>query len=153
MATRQGAQPGGGAPAGGPQRETALPTPTRVFYYDGDSIRSDLLDKAAMECAQKLAGVSNTQLRRFYEHVLNLQRRLDLATEDKEKAWEKLAPEFKMLKAKAVYAFKRPGNRFPRDFLKFFIDHTTSVNNERDFRAFCKHFQAVVGFHRFYARD
>jgi|FLYL01.1.fsa_nt_gi CRISPR-associated protein Csm2 len=150
MVNRPGSQAGGRSPAGGGQQSSTLPAPRKISYFNGDTIRAALLDEEAEKCARQLANVSNTQLRRFYEHVLNLQRRLELA-EDKEKAWQELAPEFKMLKAKAVYAYKRPGNRFPLDFLQFFFDHTASVNNQRDFGAFCKHFQAVVGFHRFYA--
>ena len=57
-----------------------------------------------------------------------------------------------MLKAKAVYANGRDrGHTFPNEMLQFVVSHVHGVKTARDFDAFCRHFQAVVAFHKFYA--
>ena len=135
----------GGAP---PASAKALPMPRPINYFRDGKLLPELLDREAERVARQLDRVSTSQLRRFYEDVLNLRRRLAA-----EHAWEALRADFKMLKAKAVYANGRSERTFPREFLQFFIDHVEAVKTARDFEAFCKHFQAVVAFHKFYGRE
>jgi CRISPR-associated protein Csm2 len=140
----------------GPQREEIqLPTPQPVHYFTGGNLDPALLDKDAEQWAKKLKQLSSSQLRRFYEHVLGLDRRLNLESQhgDREQAFSRLRAEFKMLKAKAAYAFKRHGAKVPPEFLQFIINHVNAVNTVREFDAFTKHFQAVVAFHKFYAEE
>jgi CRISPR-associated protein Csm2 len=116
-------------------------------------MNTELMDEKAEKTAQDLKEVSSTQLRRFYDDVLTLRQRLKAEQGQNRSADEvfaELRAEFKMLKAKAVYAHGRNKNTFPKEFLQFFIDHVSAVNNAKDFEAFCKHFQAVVAFHKFY---
>ncbi len=151
----QGA-PGRPAGPGGPPPRS-IPQPTKVAYYEGEKLRPDLLDTEAESWARRLDRVSPSQLRRFYDDVTNLRQRVLAATRSRgltaEQAFEDLRADFKMLKAKAVYAHGRSDKTFPQELLQFFIDHVHSVATARDFDAFCKHFQAVLAFHKFYGKE
>lgn len=150
----QGGRGSGGGFGGNPPEPKSLPTPQPVIYFQPDgSLVSALMDSQAEDLAQRLSQVTTTQLRRFYDDVLTLRQRLTAEQRqghDKEAVFNDLRADFKMLKAKAVYAHGRSEKTMPRPLLQFFIDHVAAVNNARDFEAFCKHFQAVVAFHKFY---
>ena len=151
-----GRGPGGGF-GGHPPEPKSLPTPQPVIYFQPDgSLVSALMDNQAEDLAQRLSQVTTTQLRRFYDDVLTLRQRLAAEQRqgrDKEAVFNDLRADFKMLKAKAVYAHGRNEKTVPRPLLQFFIDHVAAVNSARDFEAFCKHFQAVVAFHKFYGEN
>ena len=151
--TQQTFRQGGNQPQVRPTTE--LPVARPVRYFDaGGNLRAELVDEEAMECAKKFREISSSQLRRFYEHVTGLRRRLDECPDNERSGeFEKLRPEFKMLKAKAAYTASRDNRARTalQPLLQFFIDHTAAVATERDFRAFCKHFEAVIAFHKFYA--
>jgi len=142
-----------------PPTGKALPPPRPVKYFEADgSLAAELLDSAAEKQARSLQNVTTTQLRRFYEDVLALDRRLQVESEGagqekREEVFKRMRAEFKMLKAKAAYAHGREAKQFPREFLQFFIDHVHAVNTAREFDAFCKHFQAVVAFHKFFGKN
>lgn len=152
---------GGHGPSGGfggnPPEPKSLPTPQPVIYFQPDgSLVPTLMDSQAEDLAQRLSRVTTTQLRRFYDDVLTLRQRLAAEQRqgrDKEAVFNDLRADFKMLKAKAVYAHGRSEKTMPRPLLQFFIDHVAAVNNAREFEAFCKHFQAVVAFHKFYGEN
>lgn len=147
----------------GPQRrqEPSPPQVQTVTYFDDKgNLREELVDEEAEEQAKTLAGagLKHTQLRRYYEDVLNLRRRLDHEIANRPGATEeevflKLRPEFKMLRAKAYYANERSDKIFPDAFKTFIEINVKSVRNAADFKAFCQYFQAVVAFHRVYAKD
>lgn len=134
-----------------------LPTPEKISYYDqNNNLRPQLLDEDAEQWAKKLSSVRSSQLRRFYDTVLALDRQIQQEAEGggpdkREAAFQRLRAQFKMLRSKAAYAQKR--NNLPEDFLKFFVNHTSSVQTVRDFDAFRQHFEAVMGFHRFFAKE
>jgi len=142
-------RPGAGGPAG-----PRIPEPQPVTYYAGpNKLDPELLDSKAEQWARKFSKVSASQLRRFYEDVLSLKKRLQLEAtgtrqEAREKAFDRLRADFKMLKAKAVYAYGRSEKQFPRDCLQFFVNHVHAVRTARDFDAFAKHFEAVLAFHK-----
>lgn len=146
-----------GQKSSGQARADVQPRP--VVYFDGRSVRPELLDEEARKLAKEISSVKTTQLRRFYNSVVQLQRRLDQLAEKqpgpnaREAAFEQLRAEFKLLKARAHYAHARSKQMFPSRLLQFFVDHTHAVKTARDFDAFCQHFQAVVGFHQYYGED
>lgn len=149
------------AGAGSQSQRRVDMTPQAVAYFGKDGqIRPELLDGEARDFARKLAGkINKTQLRRYYNEVVHLQRRLDLMTEQiqgpdrREQAFAGLRAEFLMLKVKAHYANGRSRKVFPDELLQFFVNHTHAVKNARDFDAFCRHFQAVVAFHEYYGKE
>ncbi len=150
-------RPRGGRPGGG-QHPPRIPAPHPVKYFlEPGELDPELLDGKAEQWAAKLSKVSTTQLRRFYEDVLALKQRLQSEAgrpggAGREEAFKRLRADFKMLKAKAVYAKGRAGNQFPEEFLQFFVDNVHSVHTAKDFDAFAKHFEAVVAFHRLYGK-
>jgi CRISPR-associated protein Csm2 len=148
-----------GRPNAGSKQSRPDVQPREIKYFEGSSVRPELLDEEAREFAEQIRSVKTTQLRRFYNSVVQLQRRLDQLAEQRpgpqarEDAFERLRAEFKLLKARAHYAHARSERMFPEALLQFFVDHTHAVKTARDFDAFCQHFQAVVGFHQYYGED
>ena len=137
---------------GAPRAEARLPSPGTVRYFDGDHLDAALVDEKAQEWAARIRHLSPTQLRRFFDEVRAIERQYDLAVNrgaDRDAAFAAVRPRFKMLKARAAYAKGRPGSNVPDDFLQFMVDHTHAVSTARDFKAFVKHFEAVVAFHKF----
>jgi len=144
--------------AGGNSAIQLPPQPRTVSYYDDEGrIRLDLLDSRAQELAEELARteLKSTQLRRYYHEAVNLQRRLGqlAAGGSREQAFECLRADFKLLKAKAHYANRRDKKMFPDRLLQFFVDHTHAVKTVKDFDAFCRHFEAVVGFFQYMKKE
>lgn len=127
-------------------------------YYDhANNLRPELLDQEAQEWAKALSRVSSTQLRRFYEHVLSLDRQLQLdATggDSREVAFQGLRADLKMLKAKVHYAFGRPNSQVTKELLEFINGHVNvAAKSVEQFDAFVKHFQAVVAFHKYHEKE
>ncbi|MCZ2152997.1 MAG: type III-A CRISPR-associated protein Csm2 [Bryobacterales bacterium] len=157
MGTRPGGAPRGGGTSQYQRQALALPQPRPVRYFTNDgNLNPNLLEAEAEKVAKGLEKMKASQLRRFYDAVVALRRRLDLESapgaEARERSFEALRAEFKMLKARAVYANGRDrGRTFPDEMLQFVIDHVHAVKTARDFDAFYRHFQAVVAFHKYYA--
>jgi CRISPR-associated protein Csm2 len=142
--------PGRGQP-GAAARELPKPQPVKYFEADGKTLRAALLDAEAEQWAQKLQRVKPSQLRRFYDHVLSIERRLKLESgggSQATAAFNRLKPELMMLKAKAAYAQGR--GTITKPLLEFVLNHTASVKSVEDFQAFRLHFEAVVAFHGYY---
>ncbi len=144
-------------PSGGEARPEVSPRP--LNYFEGGYVRPALLDEEAQQVARDIREVRKTQLRRYYNSVVQLRRRLEQLAQNqpgpdaREQAFERLRAEFKLLKARAHYAYARDEKMFPARLLRFFVDHTHAVKTARDFDAFCQHFQAVVGFHQYYGKE
>ncbi|HXG31808.1 MAG TPA: type III-A CRISPR-associated protein Csm2 [Bryobacteraceae bacterium] len=141
---------------GGSSRTVQKP---RIEYFEagGSQIRTELLDQEAERVARELSDVAKSQLRRFYNHVQAIDRKLRLearggSEKEREAVFARLRPELLMLKAKAFYARGRPSNPIPAALLEFIAVRTDSVKTVRDFEAFRRHFEAVVAFHNFYGR-
>lgn len=150
----QAGRPGG---QGGAPRVVPTPRPVQYFEAAGSErrIRPELLDKEAEARAKELSNLAPSQLRRFYDHVQSIDRRLKLEAggagdKEREAAFARLRPELLMLKAKAVYS--RGRGTIPEPLLQFVVDHTAAVKSAGDFEAFRRHFEAVVAFHGFYGK-
>ncbi len=61
-------------------------------------------------------------------------------------------PWFEMLKAKASYAYGRDKKDELYQLLTFFTHHTKAVKDAKDFEAFVQYFEAVVAYHKFFAK-
>ena len=117
-------------------------------YYDSSgNIRSELLDKEAGERAKEFVRVSrqdkpltSAQLRRFFGEFRSLEKKVNLA------GFEKVKPLIKMVKSKASYAANPNNRKIPDTFKEFLISNVDQINDEKDFKAFMLHFEAVVGF-------
>jgi len=84
--------------------------------------------------------LSSTQIRKFYEEVLNLKAQLENGA-----SFRKILPYFKMLKAKANVAYQRDViNTNFKIFIEKNVDYVG--NNEERFKIFCTFFEAVVAY-------
>lgn len=126
-----------------------------VRYRDAQGdLRRDLLDKEAQEAAETLGDISTTQLRRFFEQVSAIKRRIDLNHDISD---GEILAQVAFVKASAAYALGR--NKEGRDkahyeqLLKFVVKHVNSISSQEDFSDFHRHFETVVAFHRVYAKD
>ncbi len=134
------------------------------FFQDAEKtvIRPELLDEIALRKAKTFFGekknrkpvkgkndkisVSSHQIRKFYNEVKNLQKML------KFNSWETVFPMVKMIKSKIAYAtsdskIKKEERPLYQNFRDFIVEGINSVQDERDFHAFCKYFEAVVGYY------
>lgn len=119
-------------------------------YYEGDRLRSDLLDGDAYAVAQnifnshdKQNSVSSAQLRKFYNDFKSLEQKFINKGSGKD-AFLDILPLVKMMKSKAGYA--RGTKKIPFNFEKWIVENIDSINDFKDFEAFLLHFEAVVGF-------
>ncbi len=131
------------------------------YYDENGKIKKDLFDKIAEEEAKRWVSdrnkkgkpkLSNTQVRKFYNEIKSIERYIELKGEE---SFEQKLPEIKMIKAKAAYAYGRKlqkkGGGITEEFRNFLDNHISQVNTYKDFRTFCKFFEAVVGFFEFYS--
>jgi len=152
---RGGQRPHKGRGSGGNREPNRIPEPKMITYFIDGKPNPKLMDEDADRLGEELARQDNlkpSQLRRYYDDVLTLRSRLDAIArkpgQEREQAFSLLRADFKMLKAKAAYAY---GRQLIKDrLLQFFVNHVYSVKSADDFDMFCRHFQAVVAFHKFY---
>ncbi len=93
--------------------------------------------------------VSSSQLRKFYNEVKSLEKKLD------NQSFSMVFPLIKMLKSKVAYATapskisNRDEQPLYKNFKEFIVEGIDSIpeDGEKEFRAFCKYFEAVVGFY------
>ena len=125
-------------------------------YFDGEYIRSDLFSEVAqgvVDCINSFVRedgrdrrgnarkkISSTQIRKFYEEVLNLKEIVENGKDFKE-----ILPYFKMLKAKANVAYQR--EVINTNFKRFIEENVDYVgDDEKKFKIFCTFFEAVVAY-------
>lgn len=130
-----------------PRRDQAeAPDPAEILretakerYYEGGKLRAALLDAEAQAVAKSMSGVPTTQLRRFFDQVGAIRRRLDV--DDSE-----VLAQAAFLKASAAYASGRDSKYAP--ILRFMVRNVNAIENKNDFVAFHRHFEAVMAFHK-----
>ena len=128
-----------------------------IEYYDGEYIKSDLFSDEAekiVKCfllkftnndgrdrkGRPRKKLSSTQIRKFYEEVLNLK-----AQHENGKSFKEILPYFKMLKAKANVAYER--DVINTNFKIFIEKNVDYVGDEEEkFKVFCTFFEAVVAY-------
>lgn len=117
------------------------------FYYtDADKtiIRKELLTDEALNLGRKLAdqrnGIKSAQLRKYFNEVRSLEVQVGA------KSYPVVEPLIKMLKSKVAYGM-RSTTRLPREFKDFINKAVDEINDEKDFQAFVKHFEAILGFY------
>ena len=145
---RQGNRP----PHGGSQ---PVRLPEVKYFTPEGNLRPELVDEEARQVGQALAnGIKASQLRRFYADVLALRRRFEQEaagkpTSEWQRVFESVLPEFKMLRAKTFYAHKRSATICPAEMKEFIDRHVGAVSGWNQFLAFCRHFEAVVAYHKY----
>lgn len=149
-ANRHGAAHGKGGPGGGDADVIQLLKPPaqheNYFKPNSKTIRVELLDEEAQKIAEQFKDLPNTQLRRFFVPVVALRLRAQAGKLDDAQVKAELA----MMKARAAYAYKRPGQKVPAALVQFFTRHAASADTPEKLIAFARHFEAVVAYHRVY---
>lgn len=107
------------------------------------------LDADARAQAERFAGLAQSQLRRFYGMVTGFKRRLELDS-DARLGNDEVQAQMAYLKAAAAYAAMR---NQPPELAEFFIRHANSVRTRGHFERFCRHFEAVVAYHKVFGKE
>ena len=115
------------------------------FFVDKEKkiIKEALLTTTAQNKGYEFANrdLTRAQLRRFFHDVKSLQSKVE------SRPFAEVKPLIGMLKAKAAYATRSGGQqRIPGEFKNFLEEAVTNIKDQRDFKAFCLMFEAIVGF-------
>ncbi|MCY4583355.1 MAG: type III-A CRISPR-associated protein Csm2 [Chloroflexi bacterium] len=110
------------------------------------------VDELAKRFANGNPRLTTGQLRRFFNHCREIERRLRV----EDRSWEQVSAEFVKLRSHAQNAEAR--RLIPRDFQQFIdrnVDRVTASENPRSafLDGFIQHFEALVGFGSAYMRD
>ncbi len=95
--------------------------------------------------ADKKFGVQNTQMRKFYDKVLELNEKA------KHKDFDEVLPFVKMLNSKVAYASQRSsgsGKIVNSAFVSMMNSCVNQIAKKEDLNTFKLFFEAVVGFHK-----
>ena len=98
----------------------------------------NLFDTTAKTVAEKISGTKATQMRAFYEYVIELEQRSN--TED----FSEILPFVKMLNSKAAYSKSRKCSS--DEFVDMINKCVAQVKTKDDLRVFKLFFEAVIGF-------
>jgi len=124
---------------------------TKGFFDTNGNVLEKYITTWAEEIAQKLGqgfpDMKKHQLRRFYNHVKLLERKLDLTGN-----YDAINKDLKMLIPYAVNASNANPPKVPKLFEEFIKKNLGAVGDPKTFRAFLDHFQAIVGFSERYLK-
>ncbi len=122
-----------------------------VLDYHKDE---ELFNKTAKEWAEKIGadkkfGVQNTQMRKFYDKVLELNDKAKRTTN--EEFGDEILPFVKMLNSKVAYASQRSsgsGKIVNSAFVSMINSCVNQIDKKEDLNTFKLFFEALVGFHK-----
>lgn len=125
------------------------------FLDEKSRVRPDLLDKEAFKVASDILKVSPTQMRRIFDQIKQLVKRLD-SGED----WNDVEALVRLQKAQLAYTMRRGMRNGGRDkepywtaFIKFMEEALGSIKNELDYRAFSMMMEAIYAYHYAYTTE
>jgi|SRR5271155_2094492 len=138
-------------PAGGGPLEDRikgiLRTTEGVAYVSAANPGPDFLDRDARQQAEDFHDLHTSQLRRFYGMATTFRRRIEI---DDTLGDDDVQAQMAYLKAAAAYAAMR---RQPEELVSFFSKHANSVKTRAQFERFCRHFEAVVAYHKVFSSE
>lgn len=100
----------------------------------------------ARKLGQTTPDMKKHQLRRFYNHVKSLERKLDLSD------YDSINNDLKMLIPYATNAANSSPMKIPKLFEEFIRKNLMIVKDSKSFHAFLQHFEAIVGFSERYLK-
>ena len=111
----------------------------------------ELFNETAKKWAQNIGtgkgGVQNTQIRKFYDKVLELYEK----SQNQEEDFSEILPFVKMLNSKVAYASSRNsagGKLVNQKFVEMMNSCINQTNSKEDLKVFKLFFEAVIGFHK-----
>jgi CRISPR-associated protein Csm2 len=114
------------------------------YFSDAErqKLKENLIGKEAERLGKTLANLepelTTTQLRKFFNEVRSLEERM------KDDNFEKAL--ICMLTSKAAYAVAKTSSKVPEEFKDFMDACVEKIKDERDFYAFVKFFESIVGY-------
>lgn len=123
--------------------------PQSYFGPDGRTPRPELFDAEARAEALAWARIKSSQLRRFFGQVMADRRQFELKGPQARNEEAQVA--MALLKAGAAYAAAREPDRKP--LAEFAAHHAKLVKTLADHRAFARHFEAVVAWHKVFEKE
>jgi CRISPR-associated protein Csm2 len=157
MRTDRGPRPGQNFPGG--QRSGRLDQDRRegikailrsteeVAFITAANPGADFLDRDAQRQAEDFRELHTAQLRRFYGMATVFKRRLET---DDTLSDNDVQAQMAYMKAAAAYAAMR-GQR--EELVRFFTRHANSIKRREHFERFCRHFEAVVAYHKVFGKE
>ena len=109
--------------------------PLIVLDYKKDP---NLFDTTAKTVAEKVSGTKATQMRAFYDYIIELEQKSN--SED----FSEVLPFVKMLNSKAAYSNARKHSS--NEFVEMINKCVAQVKTKDDLRVFKLFFEAVIGF-------
>lgn len=109
--------------------------PPIVLNYIGNP---NLFDETAKEIANKISKTKSTQIRNFYDYVL------DLYEQSKIKSFNEVLPFVKMLNSKVAYSKSR--GHSSDEFVLMMSECIKQVDTKEKLEIFKLFFEAVIGF-------
>jgi len=119
------------------------------FDYKGELLENFIVlwaEDIARKLGQVYPDMKKHQLRRFYNHVKSLERKLDLGD------YGSINNYLKMLISYATNAAYSNPPKIPRLFEEFVRKNLALVKDPKSFHAFLKHFESIVGFSERYLK-
>lgn len=144
------ARPGGGR--GGNNRNEPLTLPTGYLQggYYNDTEKLKLKKEYIVDYPKDIANLlerdggrdtnKRSQIRRFYEYLLRVESKMNLPNND----FSSIEADFMELVPHVTYAGQR--RVVSKMFIEFIEKNAAAVHDEKDVRAFVKHFEAVIAF-------
>jgi CRISPR-associated protein Csm2 len=120
------------------------------YFDENGNIIENFITLWAEDIAKKLGNstpdMKKHQLRRFFNHVRSLERRLHLSN------FEKINKDLKMLLSYATSAAFASPPKIPKLFEEFIRKNLAFIKDSKTFLAFVQHFEAIVGFSEKYLK-
>lgn len=109
--------------------------------------------KEAKKILESIKSTATTQIRKYYDELRRFRTQMEQAhnQQERQEKFEKLLPSIKMLRAKIMYAKGR--GVVTDNFVNFMNKNVSFIKSEKDlekFLLFCRHFEAVLGFLKYY---
>ena len=157
----RGRQDRGRPPDGGQQEQNIPALPDSYFILDQGKpclhtafVSKRTVDPLAARMANASPRLTTGQIRRFFNHCREIERRL---TADGE-SWPQVAADFESLSAHAQYASSGQNRKIPAVFRQFIDSNVNRVTSSEDpclafLEGFVPHFEALVGFGAAHMRD
>lgn len=119
-----------------PQQQS-IPLPNIELDYIKDP---ELFNKTAKETARAISATKSTQIRNFYDHVMDLEEKAQRGGE----AFAEILPFVKMLNSKANYAKERRVASV--EFTQMLSKCVDQISTPKQLTTFKLFFEAVIGF-------
>jgi CRISPR-associated protein Csm2 len=100
----------------------------------------ELFNETAKKWALKISGTKSTQVRNFYDYVLNLYDKVN----SKQETFADILPFVKMLNSKVNYAKER--KVASAEFVEMIAACVNKIETEEQLKTFKLFFEAVIGF-------